>query len=155
MVERRSPKWRVATWCTSVLSVALVACSDDGSNEGSSGRKRDSDAELTDAGVDKAGGRDEAPSSCFAACQNSFFTCQTKVGSKTTITQVDLVLEGAGCEGTLTEDDGSAVPIELNCTRAEVCIGSSSSADCLAATFSALSFAYPSDDDALTICTRN
>ncbi len=141
------------------MTVTVIACSSEPSDDG--GRTpRPSDAgtsEQRDVGpVDPNNGRDDKPESCFAACQNTAFTCLTKGASTTS--KADLQLTQAGCEGTLT-DDGVALAMKIECLRAEVCLGAAAgqaASECVKGTFSAFAFAYtPGSGGAQNVCTRD
>src|SRR5258708_7657695 len=83
----------------------VFACSNETTGDNGPREPRESDAgtEQRDVGpVDPNNGRDEKPESCFAACQNTAFTCQAKSGGTSTVTKADLQLTQAGCEGKLT-----------------------------------------------------
>jgi hypothetical protein len=146
------------------LACSLLACSESSSDDdrrsvsSSSGNNGGRDAGLTEAGVDPNDGRDSEPASCFAACQNTAFTCQAKGASSTTITEAELVIGGSGCTGTLKTSGGTTVALKLDCAERTVCIGGApgtTPTDCAPGTFSAFSYAYTPKDDVLTVCTRN
>jgi len=144
----------------SLFVLGLVACSSDDSD---SDRRnvRTGDAgdggSTTDAGVDPTGGRDSEPSSCFAACQNSLFSCQQRADGKIVVSKADLTLDSSGCSGTLTTGD-DAVALKIVCLDAQVCVGGAPGTEptsCVPGTFSAFSFAYaPEEGAAQNICTR-
>ncbi|HSO31701.1 MAG TPA: hypothetical protein VLT33_04280 [Labilithrix sp.] len=106
------------------------------------------------------GGRDDNASSCFAACQNAGFTCQTK--GDATPTTVEMVLDPKGCTGTLTTGTPpaeSSVAMTIECAKGEICRGAAPGGAptvCVSGLFSAFSFSYvPSAGVAENVCTRN
>ena len=106
------------------------------------------------------GGRDDNASSCYAACQNAGFTCQTK--GDTTPTTVEMILDPKGCTGTLTTGTPpteSSVAMTIECAKGEICRGASPGAAatvCVSGLFSAFSFSYvPTAGAAENVCTRN
>jgi hypothetical protein len=119
----------------------------------------DADAAMPEAAPN--GGRDDNASSCFAACQNSGFTCQAKGDS--TIVTVEMLLDPKGCTGTLTTGSTtpteSSVAITIECAKGEICRGASPGAPadlCVSGLFSAFSFSYvPSAGAPENVCTRN
>lgn len=117
------------------------------------------DAGLTEAGVDPNGGRDSDPASCFATCSNTAFTCQAKSGTATVVTQAELspAEDGTGCVGSL-KDGAGTVALKLDCPQVKVCIGGTpgtTPTDCVAATFSAMTYGYTPNGGVLTVCTRD
>ena len=118
-----------------------------------------------DGGMPEAapnGGRDDNASSCFAACQNVAFTCQTKGDTGATITTVDMILEAKGCAGTLTTGatmpNEQSVAISIECAKGEICRGESPGAAatvCVSGLFNAFSFSYIPAGAAENVCTRN
>ena len=151
---------------TSLAALALAACADDSPSDqrtsvpsGTGGDDGGSaDSGLTEAGVDPNGGRDSEPASCFAACQNTGFTCQAKASTGTTVFATELLLDATGCSGSLKKTDEPAVALKLDCTQAQVCIGGApgtTPTDCVAATFSAFTYGYTPNGGVLTVCTRN
>jgi hypothetical protein len=98
-------------------------------------------------------GRDETPASCFAACQNTEFSCQTQSGTNRTPTLAELSPSATGCVGT-SKAGASTQPLELDCTQAKACWGPEGSRTCATAAFSALSFAFARGAAGTTICTR-
>lgn len=142
------------------LWLALPACSSTDSTDSDrsiSGK----DAGTTDpesSTPDPSGGRDDSASACFAACQNSSFSCQARSGTSTALTTVELALDGlVGCVGTTTAGTETK-SLKLDCTARKVCVGDSATqtpTTCVSATFSALSFAYASGGGPETVCTRN
>ena len=120
-----------------------------------------SDADAAVQQPDPAGGRDDNAASCYAACQNTSFTCQTKGTATTTITTAELALDDRGCSGTMSI--GSANPTEnvalkIDCRSREICKGAAPeqpATTCVAGTYSAFSFAYANAAGGTTLCTRN
>jgi hypothetical protein len=154
-----------------VTVMATVACSsgDSSSDRTSVPTTGDggADAAAADAAptpLDPTGGRDDNASSCFAACQNTGFTCQTKGDSTSAaLATVELAPDASGCSGVLTTGAATAsekvVSIKLDCLQGLLCRGEAAEApatDCVPATFSAFSFAYaPTAGGASSVCTRN
>ncbi len=144
------------------FAFVLSACAPDGTTPGQdrAGRAEGAeDAGLTEAGVDRNGGRDASAASCFAACQNTSFTCQAKDGAAArTTSRVELTLDATGCTGSVTIGTSAAVALRLDCVEAQVCIGGSPGStptDCVDATFSAFTYAFTPEDGAFTLCTRD
>jgi hypothetical protein len=111
---------------------------------------------------DPTGGRDDLAASCFAACQNTAFSCQAKSTSGTTVTAVDLTPDGTGCSGTITANGAAsetALAFKLECASRTVCMGSAPGqppTSCVQATFSAFTFGYtPGSGGSINLCTRN
>lgn len=121
------------------------------------------DADAATLEPDPTGGRDDKAASCYAACQNGAFTCQTKGDPSAVLTTIELTPETGGCSGTLTT--GSTTPNEqsvamkLDCTLGDVCQGDAPAqpaTTCLKGLFSAFSFSYvPKGATAQRVCTRN
>lgn len=161
MTRARGGARLAAAWGISALASVLIGCAPEVStpDDGREGRaKVAQDAGLTEAGVDRNGGRDTSAASCFAACQNTSFSCQAKVGAATTLSEAELTLDATGCTGSVTRGTSPAVALRLDCVEAQVCVGGSpgtTPADCVDATFSAFTYAYTSEDGAFTLCTRN
>jgi hypothetical protein len=121
------------------------------------------DADAATELPDPNGGRDTKPASCFAACQNTEFSCATKGGASPIVTNAELLREGDGCVGTLTADRGAAnekvLALKLDCASGDICIATApggAPTSCVAGTFSAFSFAYvPTAGGVMNLCTRN
>ncbi|MBS2012771.1 MAG: hypothetical protein JST00_07790 [Deltaproteobacteria bacterium] len=98
--------------------------------------------------VDPTGGRDKTMASCFAACQNSNFSCRSKELPRSILT-IELAPTDTGCAGSVKE--GSAErKMAIDCGNGRACTNGS----CVDATFSAFSFGYEIGG-ATTVCTRN
>lgn len=137
-----------------LASTALLACS--GASTSGDGEAGDPGAGGSSgaAKVDVKQGRDETPASCFAACQNTAFSCQTKAGTTRTTTLAELSPSPTGCVGS-SKAGASTQPLELDCTQAKACWGPEGGRTCVSAAFSALSFAFDRGGAAgTTICTR-
>lgn len=161
--------------CASVLSFAMIAGGMVGcaSSADTTPAPAATPVAATDAGSDAdaeaqipdpQGGRTAEASSCFAACQNTEFTCVAK-GAPSTAVAVSVQLETnmAGCAGTLSTGAGTMseeqVPVVIECLKKTFCRADApagAATTCSAATFSAFAFAYtPSGATVETICTRN
>ena len=86
---------RLTTILVSMCALAMFGCSDDSSNTDRTstplgGNDSGREGGLTEAGVDVNGGRDDTAASCFAACENTAFTCQAKSGTTVTVTEAEL-----------------------------------------------------------------
>ncbi|MBX3222333.1 MAG: hypothetical protein KF795_17570 [Labilithrix sp.] len=144
-----------------LLALAATGCAPESSADDVRRGREDEGAEdagLTEAGVDRNGGRDTSAASCFAACQNTAFTCQAKNGSRTTVSEAELTLDATGCTGSLKQGTAAAVALRLDCAEAQVCIGGApgtTPSDCVDATFSAFTYGYTPSGGVLTVCTRN
>lgn len=154
-----------------LFAVATPACSseDTGADRTSVPPAGDGgtggDADAASATPDPTGGRDAAASSCYAACQNTGFTCQMNGDPKAeSLFTLSLVPDDEGCSGTLTTGEATAnertVEIKLQCRGAKVCIADAPgqpATACVTATFNAFTFAYTSAaaGGAANVCTRN
>jgi hypothetical protein len=152
------------------MTAAVVGCS---SSDTAPAPAAATTPAATDAGAeaeaaaqlpDPQGGRTAEASSCFAACQNTGFTCAPR-GAASAVEQVSVQLETnpAGCAGTLSIGTGTAseqqVPVVIECLKKTFCRADApggAATTCAAATFSAFAFAYvPSGAAVETICTRD
>src|SRR5688572_3136560 len=117
----------------SISALVLFGCTSESSSPDRTsvpnGNDGGGDAGLTEAGVDPSGGRDDTAASCFAACQNSTFTCQAKAGASTTVTEAELTPEPIGCVGTLKKGEEPAVALKLDCGERKVCVGGAPGSD--------------------------
>lgn len=119
------------------------------------------DADAAVQAPDPAGGRDDNAASCYAACQNTAFTCQTKGTPTTIITTAEMAVDDRGCSGTTTVDGsstGESVALKLDCHSREICKGAAPdqpATACVPGTYSAFSFAYANAGGGTTLCTRN
>jgi hypothetical protein len=128
-------------------------------NDGDAG----ADADAAAVQPDPSGGRDDSPASCYAACQNGAFTCQTKGDPGAAILNAELTPDANGCAGTLTTASASpseqSVALQIDCKAVTVCRGDAPgqpATTCAAGTFSAFSFAYRQGAATVaTVCTRN
>jgi hypothetical protein len=136
------------------LLVAFTgACSADPASGQTTASSSDAGSEAASAPADPTGGRDASPASCYAACQNSAFNCQT-TGSLETFA-AEVALDDRGCSGTLTPAAGSSasVALKLDCRAATVCRASAAGQDataCVPGSFSAFTFAFAGN----IVCTR-
>jgi hypothetical protein len=163
----RYPKLGLVSAVTFALAALLAGCAAETAAPGrtSAPADRDAGADAGDPDVvavtpDDDEGRDNEAASCFAACQNTSFSCQAKAeGQSTAVGTADLMPEGGGCAGTLTTEGDEAFELELDCSLRTVCVGSAPGEPatvCVSGMFSAFSFAYaPSAGGATNICTRN
>jgi hypothetical protein len=148
------------------LTVAITACTAESTPEDrtsapvADGGGADADAAVTP--LDPTGGRDDNAASCYAACQNTRFTCQTKGDSSAALATVDVAVDERGCSGTIGSVSAPAdqgLAIKVDCRDKTVCKGDAPGAPatvCVSGTFSAFSFAYtPSGAAAASVCTRN
>lgn len=147
-------------------SSAAACSSEDGggtdrSSTGSGGSGADAGTDAAAPQADPNQGRDDLPASCFAACSNADFSCQAKTASGTSVTTAELAPDSEGCSGTLTTASASGdtvVAMKVDCLARKVCLGSAAgqpATSCVAATYSATSFAYALSSGALNVCTRN
>ena len=145
-----------------ILALVSLGCekedsSDDGARRGSSSEDPSDGGTSSNGGdADPTGGRDDDAASCFAACQNTAFSCQPKGGG--TISTADLFPDANGCTGTLTTD-GAASALKVDCLARQICTGADPAGEataCGGATYSAFSFAFtPTGADGELVCTRN
>jgi hypothetical protein len=146
-----------------VLVIVLTGCSSQDTSPTRSSLPPPSDAGVAEdadaaAQPDPNGGRDDKVASCYAACQNGAFTCQAKSASGVVVTTVEMTPEKiGGCSGTLTAGTQS-VAMKLDCLAGKVCTGDAPDQPantCVAATFSAFSFAYVPAGAVQNVCTRD
>jgi hypothetical protein len=151
------------------MTAAVVGCSSSDTGPApaattpaatDAGAEAEAEAQLPDP----QGGRNAEASSCFAACQNTGFTCAPR-GAASAAEQVSVQLETnpAGCAGTLAIGAGTAseqqVPVVIECLKKTFCRADApggAATTCSATTFSAFAFAFtPSGAAVETICTRD
>jgi hypothetical protein len=128
----------------------VVGCTTEStsSDRKSAGSSPTDDAGASDAATEAAvadpnDGRDSDPASCYAACQNTSFTCGSLVAN--------LAPDSAGCTGTIGPEGGASSTLKLDCGARNVCIDSA----CGGGTFSAFTFSYTPAGGAKVICTRD
>lgn len=141
-----------------LFCLGLLACSAEPTSEerrSVQGGGQDGGSNTADGGaIDPSGGRDDAASSCFAACQNTSFSCKTKDGA---VTIADLAPDPMGCTGTLKRA-AEVIALKLDCVGRKVCAGGPPGqppTSCVPGTFSAFSFAYTPSGAPPNVCTRD
>jgi hypothetical protein len=120
------------------------------------------DADAATQAPDPSGGRDDNAASCYAACQNTAFTCQTKGASTTAISTAELAVDERGCSGTIVASGAAAgeegAALKLDCHDRTICKADAPgqpATACVAGVYSAFSFAYALAGGGTMVCTRN